>query len=844
MKDSNLSTEKQGSSGQSLNLASKFLHAMHPDRPWAVMKIWYDKEAKLKYGNTRFRTFHHGSEPLQKSSKLHSVNQIDNWLTNRDDEGWNKYWLVNEAMAPCINDHGTEKKPKKIDIKRVWRFHVDLDAPTGKDVDDFVDRVLVEISELGVPWPTTAVMSGGGVQLFWDLIDPIEINGDEGLALDAERYNRGLENQFAHLGADDCHNIDRVMRLPGYSNVPDQKKIDKGRVERQAHVLWHYPDQKYSKDQFAKGPKANGRTFGSVETRAAGTAWTYEDVAAAGPINAADLEHLKAEHGLSDSCVIAINRGEDPDNPKEGDNSRSAWVFHVTCEMVRKGVSNEDIFSILTDNGWGIAASVLESKDPGRYANRQIERAHQQVFPGKGAPGDELHRYALISGDFFDIKQGHKMGKDAMIRATAHWIMPGGKDTPDLRKASDREMWLVGKLRRGDRMDFVPAGPETWTEEDGTVVVNTWFALPDLRSNGEEPTLYLEHLSNIYPAHKEVILDFLAAVVQGKKIGWALFFQGSEQCGKDTIVWPIVKYLGKYANKSASPATLVNETHNAGVWYRKQLVLFQESRSAKYGGKQDIQEVLKPAISMNPDTLPIRMMGKDYFDVQNVVNAIFLSNFKDSVLITHGSQRYYPCFTNFTGHIGIKPKKEYFDELYGWMKDRDGWREVIQMLMDRDVGHLPKNAPDSPDKFVSVTANLHQHAALVEDFVDGKRWVSRDQVKEFLKRTEDADIGDRPLEEVLEVLGFKRLGDGVGKDYFKVRVPDGMNDGGTRQVRRYVYCREGCEDVRLEQDFRDQLKNTSGHKAGRDWRSIKENEIAALAKHQAMEHQPEFGALN
>ena len=39
------------------------------------------------------------------------------------------------------------------------------------------------------------------------------------------------------LGGDNCHNIDRIMRVPGTINVPNAKKRSQGRVEALAYVV-------------------------------------------------------------------------------------------------------------------------------------------------------------------------------------------------------------------------------------------------------------------------------------------------------------------------------------------------------------------------------------------------------------------------------------------------------------------------------------------------------------------------------------------------------------------------------------------------------------------------------
>ena len=66
--------------------------------------------------------------------------------------------------------------------------------------------------------PEAGIYAGFGDFGFWRLEVAIPVNGDLQLAEDAKRYNQQLELIF---GGDNCHNIDRIMRLPGTINVPE-----------------------------------------------------------------------------------------------------------------------------------------------------------------------------------------------------------------------------------------------------------------------------------------------------------------------------------------------------------------------------------------------------------------------------------------------------------------------------------------------------------------------------------------------------------------------------------------------------------------------------------------------
>lgn len=76
--------------------------------------------------------------------------------------------------------------------------------------------------------PSIVVDSGGGYQVLWKHADPTPINGDARLAAQVETYNRALAR---HLDGDiACANVDRLLRLPGTINFPNEKKRKLGRV--------------------------------------------------------------------------------------------------------------------------------------------------------------------------------------------------------------------------------------------------------------------------------------------------------------------------------------------------------------------------------------------------------------------------------------------------------------------------------------------------------------------------------------------------------------------------------------------------------------------------------------
>jgi hypothetical protein len=136
------------------------------------------------------------------------------WVEKKNHHKFNIYFHVNPLKPDVI-----DRKAKKSDIDCVTSFHVDLDDPSN-----LASTRLQAIK----PKPTVILFSGGGYQAFWKLDEPLHDMEK------AEAINRGLA---LALGADDCFNVDRIMRLPGTINWPNAKKRAAGRTEALAYVI-------------------------------------------------------------------------------------------------------------------------------------------------------------------------------------------------------------------------------------------------------------------------------------------------------------------------------------------------------------------------------------------------------------------------------------------------------------------------------------------------------------------------------------------------------------------------------------------------------------------------------
>lgn len=340
----------------------EFLRALYPKGPWVLAAIHSD-----------------GGTPQVKTFSPEALEAAETWIA-RKNRDHNLYFMVNKPIKPL------SKKASREDVQEVGYLHVDVDARVGEPLDEELNRIQALLCDsCPVQPPTFSVFTGGGYQAFWKLAEPVPINGDLSTAKEVELYNIQLAEV---LGGDSCHSIEHLMRLPGTTNLPTSTKRKRGRKPAQAVVEVYRPERVYSLRQFQKAnvPEA-GESYRCSE-----------------PPEDWQLSRLESideldQYGVPGRIKTVILNGSDPDNPKQNDNSRSAWLFDACCQLVRFNVPDEVVYSIITDPDFSISDSVLD-KQPNAldYAMRQIERAHENVSSAPlllkpDAPMESAHEF-------------------------------------------------------------------------------------------------------------------------------------------------------------------------------------------------------------------------------------------------------------------------------------------------------------------------------------------------------------------------------------------------------------------------------------------------------------------
>lgn len=745
--------------------AVEFLQRWAPEGPWALTCIQTDRKA------IETRTFH----PKDEADLL-------KWLGLYNGQR-NIYFHVN----PVLTD--ISRKANREDIKELAWLHVDVDPRAGEDLADERRRALELFTTRlpkGVPAPTCIVFSGGGYQGFWRLSEPAPVNGDLVKAEDVKRYNQQLERLFS---ADNCHNIDRIMRLPGTLNIPNAQKIKKGRSVELARVV-EFNDNSYPLSDFTPAPDVQIPSEGGLAGK--------PKVQVSGNIERlADVNELD-KWNVPDRVKVAIVQGKHPDQPKETDNSRSAWLFDVCCNLARCGVPDEVIFSIITDPGFGISESVLENGSrTERFALRQIERAKEEAeepwlrllndqyaviqnIGGKCRVVEEIYEPSLdrsrLSRKSFDDFRNAWMNKTVQVGV-------GANGAPLFKPVG--HWWLQHPQRRQYKTIVFAPGREM---ED---VYNMWkgFACESIPGDCD---LFLQHIKQNVCGDDDgyflYLISWLARAVQQPASPGevAVVLRGGRGTGKSFFAKTIGSLFGRHFMQVSNPSHLVGH-FNAHL--RDVVMLFADE--AFYANDKKHESILKTLVT--EETLVIEAKGVDAEVAPNYVHLIMASN-SQHIVPAGGDERRY-----FVLDVGKEHQQDtaYFSAIAKQM-DNGGREALLNFLLTYDLSEFEvRNVPQTEalreqKLFTMSTEEEWWFRKLCEGRIveDHENWKSSviytDIVDDFIENTRRWNVTRRGSETSLGRFLTKVLPK-FRKTQRVAEVDVHMGDGWSKKEKRRVY---------------------------------------------------------
>ncbi|GMV70897.1 MAG: hypothetical protein DYG93_08480 [Leptolyngbya sp. PLA2] len=645
-----------------------FLRRWRPDGPWLLTAIGLDK--------TGIET---------RAFRADQEGELRKWLEAQG-AARNIYFSVNPTFPAYIDRaaaDGRSKKTEATDIESMVCLHVDLDPREGEDVAAEQRRIRERLTTnlpAGVPPPTLVVFSGGGCQGFWALREPVRLDGSKAAAEDANRWNLQLEVVF---GADHCHNIDRIMRLPGTVNWPDSKKKAKGRTAALAEVVEWHPERAYDIGQFTKapevqaaGPADSGIARSAQRAKVSGNVKRYNG----------DIDAVPGADKLTPKARVVIVQGIDPDEPHKFGGSRSEWLLFACCAMVRAGFDDDTMYAVITDPAFGISASVLDKGSATeKYAIRQIERGKEEaVDPWLRRLNEQFAVVADFGGrcrvvwDEDDEVMGrkrlrHQAFEDFRNRFMHVQVQVGATDKGVPITKPLGQWWLQHEHRRQyERVVFAPG------RELGPHVYNMWqgFAC-DARPG--DCSLFLAHVrENLCRGDErayEYLMNWMARCVQrpAEPGEVAVVLRGKEGTGKGFVAKTFGGLFGRHYVQVTDPKHLVG-SFNAHL--QDIVVVFADE--AFYAGDKKHASILKTIITESEKL--VERKGVDAEPARNYVHLIMASNEDWVVPVGLEDRRFFVLDVG----EGRMQDSAYFEAISQQM--RSGGREaLLHLLLTRDV---------------------------------------------------------------------------------------------------------------------------------------------------------------
>ncbi len=620
------------------------------------------------------------------------------WIEARQGKE-NIYFHVNPTLRPLAS------KAAKVDIARLAWIHVDVDPRVGEKLEDERVRILRILQSY--PKKTTVLVdSGGGYQGFWRLhpSDALETEGKLARIQELERYNIQIEREF---NADHCHNIDRIMRLPGTINLPNLRKRKIGRVPALAQVVEWSDACVYEISQFT--PAAQVQASGLPDgTLGAGR----PKVTVPGNVPDIGVDELKewaskSNTTISDHCFALIATGQDPVDPSKYP-SRSEALFKVCCDLVRAGVPDEMIFAVITGPN-EIASSVREKPDRDRYALRQIERAKDEVidpilrqFNEKFAViGDMGGKCRIISEVIDPALRRTRISKTSFedFRNRYRHIRVQVGMSPDGQPITKQagSFWIDHPQRRQyDTIVFAPG-------QEIDDAYNLWrgFGCDSLPGNKHESFL-LHVRDNICDGNAEYysyLVNWMARTVQHPDSPGevAVVMRGKRGTGKGVFAKAFGALWGRHFIQVSNSKHLVG---NFNMHLRDAVVVFGDE--AFFAGDRQHESVLKTLIT--EEVLVIEGKGIDVEIAPNYTHLVLASN--ESWVVPAGlDERRF-----FVLEVGDEHKQDhsYFQAIKEDLDD-GGLENLLYFLMTKDISafnvrKVPQTTALLEQKILSMTA--------------------------------------------------------------------------------------------------------------------------------------------
>ena len=287
-----------------------------------------------------------------------------------------------------------------------------------------------------------------------------------------------------------------------------------------------------------------------------------------------------------------------------------------------------------------------------------------------------------------------------------------------------------GRVQKVDRLDYAPKQPRIFIE-DGCRYANTWSdATQSFGAPGDASrwTMHFDALG--WGEHRDHIEKWMAFTLRhpDRKINHMLLLGSGEGCGKDFLLYPLIKAMGE--NHTVISGEELLEGFNDYVLSTKYLHI----NEAELGDRREalaVSNKLKPLAAAPPEQLSVNQKGIKRIKVRNILNATMTTNSVMPLRLNGPSRRFYAIWSDLNPRDkqdNMKPEwLQYWEDRWTWMK-AGGWKAVVYHLMHTvDLSNFnPNEAPPMTEFLREIKeSSKSPMQQTLEAFIDKKHGAFR-----------------------------------------------------------------------------------------------------------------------
>lgn len=240
-----------------------------------------------------------------------------------------------------------------------------------------------------------------------------------------------------------------------------------------------------------------------------------------------------------------------------------------------------------------------------------------------------------------------------------------------------------GRVQKVDRLDYAPKHPRIFIE-NGCRYANTWCESSQHFGEPGDASRWVQHFDALgWGENRNHIEKWMAFTLRhpDQKINHMLLFGSGEGCGKDFLLYPLVKAMGD------NHTTIEGEDLLSDFREFLLTTKYLHINEAELGDRREalaVSNKLKPLAAAPPDTLRVNQKGVKHVKVRNIVNTTMTTNGVVPLRLNGPSRRFYALWSDLNPRDKQDNMKrewlEYWEDRWTWMK-AGGWKAVVHHLM-------------------------------------------------------------------------------------------------------------------------------------------------------------------